>query len=136
MIDVKFQCNGGAIFSTGSNTNITVSRNVLMENAEGSCSIELPQNCNLISSQEVRCGSMALIPTTNGVAFKCALKANEKATFTIEVGQPFLNVRANDKCFALMKERFYFALIWRKNACKIYVYIVLYFQEGFRTTLL
>lgn len=106
MIDVKFQSNEGVIFSTGSNTNITVSRNVLMENAEGSCSIELPQNCNLISSQEVRCGSMVLIPTTNGVAFKCALKANEKATFTIEVGQPFLNVRANDKCFALMKERF------------------------------
>ena len=106
MIDMKFQSNSGAIFSTGSNTNITVSRNVLMENAEGSCSIELSQNCNLISSQKVRCGSMALIPTTNGVAFKCALKANEKATFTIEVGQPFLNVRANDKCFALMKERF------------------------------
>ena len=106
MIDMKFQSKRGAIFSTGSNTNITVSKNVLMENAEGSCSIELPQNCNLISSQEVRCGSMVLIPTTNGVAFKCALKANEKATFTIEVGQPFLNVRANDKCFALMKERF------------------------------
>ncbi len=106
MIDVKFRSNGAAIFSSGSNTNITVSRNVLMENAEGSCSIELPQNCNLISSQEVHCGSMVLIPTTNGVAFKCALKTNEKATFTIEVGQPFLNVRANDKCFALMKERF------------------------------
>ena len=106
MIDVKFQSNGGAIFSTGSNTNITVSRNVLIENAEGSCYIELSQNCNLISSQKVRCGSMVLIPTTNGVAFKCALKTNEKATFTIEVGQPFLNVRANDRCFALMKERF------------------------------
>lgn len=106
MIDVKFQSNGDAIFSTGSNTNITVSKNVLIENAEGSCSIELSQNCNLISSQKVRCGSMVLIPTTNGVAFKCALKTNEKATFTIEVGQPFLNVRANDRCFALMKERF------------------------------
>lgn len=106
MIDVKFQSNCGAIFSTGSNTNITVSEKVLMENAEGSCSIELPQNCNLISQQEVRCGSMVIIPTTNGVAFKCALKTNEKATFTIEVGQPFLDVRANDKCFALMKERF------------------------------
>ena len=106
MIDVKFQSNGDAIFSTGSNTNITVSRNVLIENAEGSCYIELSQNCNLISSQKVRCGSMVLIPTTNGVAFKCALKTNEKATFTIEVGQPFLNVRANDRCFALMKERF------------------------------
>lgn len=106
MIDVKFQSNGDAIFSTGSNTNITVSKNVLIENAEGSCSIELSQNCNLISSQKVRCGSMVLTPTTNGVAFKCALKTKKKATFTIEVGQPFLNVSANDKCFALMKERF------------------------------
>lgn len=106
MIDVKFQSNGGAIFSTGSNANITVSKNVLMENSEGSCSIELPQKCNLISPQEVHCGNMVLIPTTNGVAFKSALKTNEKATFTVEVGQPFLNVTANDKCFALMKERF------------------------------
>ena len=70
MIDVKFQSNGDAIFSTGSNTNITVSKNVLIENAEGSCSIELSQNCNLISSQKVRCGSMVLITKTNGVAFK------------------------------------------------------------------
>ena len=106
MIDMKFQFNGGAIFSTGSDTNITVSKNVLMENAEGSCSIELPQKCNLISSQEIHCGNITLIPTINGVAFKCSLKTNETATFIVDVGQPFLNVRANDKCFALMKERF------------------------------
>mgnify|MGYP003290609908 CR=1 FL=1 len=106
MIDVKFQSNGEAIFSIGSNTNITVSKNVLMENAEGSCSIELPQKCNLISPQEVHCGNTVLIPTTNGVAFKCALKANERVAFIVDVGRPFLNVRANDKCLALMKERF------------------------------
>ncbi len=106
MIDMKFQFNGGAIFSTGSDTNITVSKNVLMENAEGSCLIELPQKCNLISSQEIHCGNITLIPTINGVAFKCSLKTNETATFIVDVGQPFLNVRANDKCFALMKERF------------------------------
>ena len=106
MIDVKFQSNGGAIFSIGSNANITISKNVLMENAEGSCVIELPDKGNLISSKEVYCGNTVLIPTANGVAFKCALKPNEKAIFTIEVGRPFLNVRANDRCFALMKERF------------------------------
>ena len=106
MIDMKFQANIGTIFSIGSNTNITLSKNILMENAEGSCSIELPQKCNLISPHEVQCANMVLIPTTNGVAFKCALKINEKATFIVDVGQSFLNVRANDRCFALMKENF------------------------------
>ncbi len=106
MIDVKFHSDGDAIFSIGSNTNITVSKNVLMENAEGACSIELPQKCNLVSSQEVRCGEIVLIPTTNGVAFKCAIKDDEKIMFAVDVGQAFFNVRANDKYFALMKENF------------------------------
>lgn len=106
MVDVKFQSNGSAIFLTGSNTNITVSKNVLMENAEGFCSIELSQKCNLVSSREAHCGNTTLIPTTNGVAFKSSIKSNEKITFVVDVGQPFLNVRANDKCVALMKENF------------------------------
>ena len=106
MIDIKFQSNGGAIYSTGSNTNITVSNSALMENAEGSCTIGLPQKCSLVSPQEAHCGNIVLFPTANGVALKCAIKANEKIRFIVDVGQPFLNVRANDKCFALMKEQF------------------------------
>lgn len=106
MIDVKFNSNGGTIYSTGSNANITVSNSVLMENAEGYCNIGLPQKCSLVSSQKVICGNIVLIPTANGVAFKCAIKPNEKTTFVIDIGEPFLNVRANDKYFALMKERF------------------------------
>lgn len=106
IIDFEFQSNDGAIFLTGSNTNITVSNRVLMENAEGYCSIELPQKCSFVSSQEVRCGNIILLPTANGVAFKCGIKSNEKTTFVIDVGSPFLHIRANDKCFALMKEQF------------------------------
>ena len=106
MIDINFHCNDHTIYSTGSNANITVLNNVFMENFEGSCTIELPEKCSIFSSQEAHCGNIALLPTANGVAFKCLVKTNEKISFVIEVGQPFLNVRANNKCFALMKERF------------------------------
>ena len=106
LIDIKFQSNGGTVYSTGSNTNITITNSVLMENAEGSCKIALPQNISLFSTQEVHSGNIVLHPTANGVALKCAVKSNEKYSFIVDVGQPFLNVRANDRCFALMKERF------------------------------
>lgn len=106
MIDIRFCSSGGTIYSTGSNTNITVSDKVLMENAEGSCTVGLPKKAELVSSQEVRCGNTALFPTANGVAVKCATSVNEKIDFTVDVGQPFLSVRANDKSFSLMKERF------------------------------
>ena len=106
MIDMKFQSDSGTIALTGSNTDITISDRILMENAEGSCSIKLPQQCHLVSSQQVLCGNIALLPTTNGVALKCAIKENEKFSLVVEVGHPLLNVRANNKYFALMKERF------------------------------
>lgn len=106
MIDIKFQSNGGTVYSTGSNTNITITNCVLMENAEGFCKIALPQNTSLFSEQEAHSGNVILFPTANGVALKCSVNSNEKCSFIVDVGQPFLNVRANDRCFALMKERF------------------------------
>ncbi len=106
MIDLKFQSNGDAIYLTGSNTNITVFGNVKMENAEGSCVIALPNQCRLVSTQEVHFGDIVLMPSANGVAMKCAIRPNEKSTFVIDAKQSFLNVRANDRCVALMRERF------------------------------
>lgn len=106
MIDLQFRSNGGAIFAMGSNANITVSDQVRMENAEGSCVMDLPQEATLISGQELHCGSDRIYPTTNGVAIKVNTKSIETFSFHVEVGQPFLGVRANDRCFALMTERF------------------------------
>lgn len=106
LIDLKFQSNSGAIYFTGSNTDITISESVLMENADGLCLLELPQKAYLVSSQEVRCGNINIFPTVNGVAIKCAARGGEKVNFIVEVGEPFLNIRSNDKCFALMKEHF------------------------------
>ncbi len=75
-----------------------------MENVEGSCTIELAQKPTFVSEQEVYCGSNVIIPTTNGIAIKC--NARDKINFTVEVGQPFWKIRANDRYFAIMKKRF------------------------------
>lgn len=106
LLDVKFHLNGGAIYAVGSNANVTISRNIAMENREASCKIELKQKAELISPQRVKCGKHSIWPTTNGVAMKCDIRGEEKISFLLEVGQPFLNVRFNSKYFALMKERF------------------------------
>lgn len=106
LVDVKFHSNGSTIYATGSNTNTTLSKNILMENAQASCTIELTQKLEFVSAQKVRYGNHTILPTTNGVAMKCDMRGNEKISFMLEVGQPFLNVRSNNKCFALMKERF------------------------------
>lgn len=106
MIDLQFKSNGGVIFASGSNANITVSDKVRMENAEGSCVMELPQRAVMMTAKELHCGADSIIPTANGVAYKVNAKGMSNFSFTIELGQPFLNVRANDRCFALMKERF------------------------------
>ncbi len=77
-----------------------------MENAEGSCAIELAKKPTFVSKQEVYFGSNVIIPTTNGIAMKCNARGNEKISFTVEVGQPFWRVRVNDRCFAIMRKRF------------------------------
>ncbi len=106
LLDVKFHLNGSTIYAVGSNANVTVSHNIAMENREASCKIELKQKAELVSPQRVRCGKHSIWPTTNGVAMKCDIRGEEKISFLLEVGQPFLNVRFNSKYFALMKERF------------------------------
>lgn len=106
LVDMRFRANGDTAYAVGSNASITLSHNVLMENAEGSVSLELPQKPTLISPQEARSGPCVLSPTTNGVVVRCDIKSNSANSFVIETDQPYLNVKANDRYFALMKERF------------------------------
>lgn len=106
LVDMKFRSSGETIYTMGSNANITLSHRILMENAEGSISLELLQKPSLISSQELRCGSYTITPTTNGVMIKCDVRNTLVNDFAVETSQPYLNNRANDRCFALMKEEF------------------------------
>lgn len=106
LIDMRFRKNGNTIYATGSNANITVLENIRMENAEGFCKLELQQSPTLISDKELCSGNVHIELTGNGIAVKCPVKGEGKFDCIIEVGEPFLHVRANDKYFALMKERF------------------------------
>lgn len=106
LVDMRLQSNGETICTTGSNANIMLSHKLLMENDEGSVLMELPHKPTLISSQEAYCGSYTISPTTNGVVFKCDVGDSMVTVFAVEAGQPYLNIRANDRYFALMKEAF------------------------------
>lgn len=106
LVDIKFHSNGNTIYAVGSNANITISGNILMENADGFCTIKLPQTPALVADGTVNCGNCAVTPTVNGVAMRCTVTGNGQFSFIAEVGQPFLHVRKNSKCLALMKEQF------------------------------
>lgn len=105
-VDMKFYTNGRTIYSTGSSANITISDSIRMENAEGCCVVPLLDYTRLISEQEAICGRERIFPTTNGIAVKSMCSEGKPYTFTVEISKPFLEVRANDKYFALMSERF------------------------------
>lgn len=105
-VEMKFHNNGGTVYTTGSNANITITDTVRMDNPEGSCVISLTLRPARISDYEVSCGRERLYPTTNGVAISCACPDGEPYTFSVEISKPFPEVRANDKYIAFMSERF------------------------------
>ena len=105
-VDMKFHANGETIYSIGSGANITISNSIRMENTGGSCVVPLSDTTKLISEHEAICGSVRIFPTTNGVVVKSACPEGKPYTFTVEISKPFLEVRANDKYFALMSEKF------------------------------
>ena len=105
-VDMKFHTNGGTIYSTGSGTNITLSNIIRMENAEGSCVASLTDRPRLISDREAICGNNRISPTTNGVAITSSCLDGRSFSFSIEISKPYLEIRANDKYFALMSGKF------------------------------
>ena len=105
-VDMKFHSNAGIAYSTGSNANIAVGSNIRIENLEGSCVISLSNPIARILESEIVCTNKRLYPTTNGIAIRSFCNEGRECSFSVEISKPFLEVRANDKCFALMSERF------------------------------
>lgn len=105
-VDLNFHSENGIAYATGSNVGITVSENIKMENAEGLCFISLADKISHITEHEVVCGNERIYPTTNGVAMKLPCSEEKSYSFSIQTNKPFLEVRANDKYFALMSEQF------------------------------
>ena len=105
-VDMKFYSNGGLAYTTGSNATINIGNNIRMENSEGFCIVSLVNRISRMSDTEIVCAEERLSPTTNGIAIRILCNEGKAYTFSVEVSKPFLEVRANDKYFALMSERF------------------------------
>lgn len=105
-VDLQFYSKDKVISSTGSNTNITINPNIKMENEEGTCILSLTKPAIRNSNCEVLSGKETIYPTTNGVAIRSSCADQKSYVFSIEISKPFLAVRANDKYFALMSDRF------------------------------
>ena len=105
-VDMKFHSKGGVAYTNGSNANITVGSSIRMENSEGSCVISLSEQISRISETEIMYTNKRLYPTVNGIALRSFCNDEIGCTFSVEISKPFLEVRANDKYFALMSERF------------------------------
>ena len=105
-VDMKFYPEGENICYTGSSAKITIADNIKMENADGSCTISILNSPTHVSDYEISCGDEHIYPTTNGLAIKSDCSDGNPYTFSIEVSKSFLEVRANDKYFALMSEQF------------------------------
>lgn len=106
MIDMKFDVKGKTSYYTGSNSNITINNNIEMENIDGLCAISLASHGICISNCEIVSGNERIYPTTNGIAVKSLFSEGKQYTFLVETNKPFLKIRANDKYFALMNEKF------------------------------
>ena len=105
-VDMKFHSKGGVAYTTGSNANITVGSSIRMENSEGSCIISLSEQISRISETEIVYTNKRLYPTANGIAVRSFCNDGNGCAFSVEISKPFLEVRVNDKYFALMSERF------------------------------
>ncbi len=105
-VDMKFYSKGKEIYLSGSNASINIAENIQMENSEGSCTIALSNAVNKISENEIICGNERMYPTTNGLAIKSNYGGENQYMFSLEISNPFLDVRSNEKYFALMSEKF------------------------------
>lgn len=106
ILDLKYHINGDTIFSVGSNSNIIITDKIRLDNQEGFCEISLSDTPTFISEHEVYFKSTHLYPTTNGIAIRYYSYDNTPFKLTFEVSKSFMDIRSNNKYFALMSKKF------------------------------
>lgn len=106
MLDMKFRYKNGIVCSEGSNSSISVSDCIRIKNIEGSCTVFLSGSVRPVSENEFLFGNDRVFPTTNGIAIRSNCTEEAPFVFTIETNRVLSGIRANDKYFALMSERF------------------------------
>lgn len=104
-VDLLFNKEKDAIRAIGSNVEIDIVNSINMRNNGDVFSILLDSPVSWVSEKKLCCGADTLFPTTNGVLFSSGIQTGEK-TITIKAPSPFIDVKANNKFFALMNEKF------------------------------
>lgn len=105
-VDMKFHTFENYFYLEGSNSSIIFSDKIKLENHYGYISIDLPEKISLKSEYELHSGTNKIFPTTNGFAYMILCPNDIPFSFDVESSIPFLNVRSNNKCFSLMREKF------------------------------
>ena len=106
ILDMKYHIKDETIYSIGSNSNITITNSIRLDNQDGYCVITLSSKPTLISEHEVSCGNERFYPTANGLAIRSLCCNSVPFTLTFEISKPFLDIRSNNKYFALMSKNF------------------------------
>lgn len=106
VVDLKFSKKEKAAYAIGSNANISVSDTIRLENEQGCCILQTDKTLTRISERELKYGHDVLLPTTNGIAYKAHCKGADAISIDLEVKTPFMQIRANDRYFSLMSEKF------------------------------
>jgi hypothetical protein len=105
-VNLKFNQKDNYAYATGSNADIFISENIRLENSEGYALISLNNKPTAITDNEIICNNKKIYPTINGIGIESICQTNDVFSFSLEISTPNLHIRANDKCFALMLEKF------------------------------
>lgn len=107
LVNIKLNANEGKYCFTGSNAEISFSNRIRMETVEGFCEIPLSNWVSYVSEYELIYENKHIYPTANGFVYRVPCEGITPFSFELEVGNnPFMEVRANDKCFCLMSQPF------------------------------
>ena len=106
LVDIRFRTNGKDIYATGSDAEIRISKDIVLENEVGKCFVNIGQKPMLISDREASVNNATVMPTINGVALKFDVNHNQSVIFSLSINRHDVFARVNDKCFALMQDKF------------------------------
>lgn len=106
LLDRSFYPDGSLWRTEGSGVCITAGRKILLEEEGGSCGLLLPDELSAGSAEELWYGRARLAPTYNGLAFRVPCRAGEPYEIKLLCSRPFMNLRTNDRSFALMADEF------------------------------
>lgn len=106
LLSLQFYENGRVWSACGSGAAVSVGGEIELADEYGRCTIRLPGAVSSLSGNRVRCGNAEILPTLNGILISVSCRAAEPFAVRLFSEQPFMPVRANDRCFSLMREQF------------------------------